>query len=1311
MSELTPMLKQYRKMKAEYRDALLLFRMGDFYEMFYEDAQRGARVLGLTLTSRNHGKAEHVPLAGLPHHALENYLPRLVKAGYKVAICEQVEDPKKAKGLVKREVVEVVTAGTALSEALLDSRRNNFLMSVMVDGKQAGLCVTDLSTGEFQVTEVPAEGVWNELERIRPAEILIAEEQVDSFMGEFERRLGAQSTLTKVEGWTFGYDGAYDRLREHFGVASLKGFGCEHLHEGIRAAGAALSYLQANQRRRLPHISRISRYDTSEYMVLDPSTQRNLELTASMQSGGKEGTLLSILDRTRTPMGARLLRRWLSQPLKVVGTIEERLDAVEEMVEERLLLEALCEKLKNIGDLERLIAKVACGRANGRDLVALRRSLEQLPGLRKDLHGARSPLLIRCREDLGDLDDVTTLIKQAIVDEPPVTLTEGGIIREGFNKELDELREVGRHGRDWIARLQSEEQHRTGISSLKVGYNRVFGYYIEVTKPNLDRVPSEYIRKQTLVNAERFITPALKEYEAKVLGAEERIGELEYKLFVDVRDQVARRAVAIQDTAAAIGILDVIAAFAEVAQAEDYVRPVLDEGDAIEIKDGRHPVVEQMLPEGQFVPNDVQVNTSRDQILIITGPNMSGKCLRGHTLVISDRGVLPIGDFKPSEIFEDTFKELNIEIRGINGRKNTSHFYYGGRQKTKKITTRLGYEIEGTYEHRILVRTKSEKNEWKRLEDITKEDFVILDRNTNLWGSETEIQFDSARYRGVKRYALPEVLDTSLAYLMGLLVGDGTLTYTHSYLLSTADAFIKDAFCEIHSRLFGYTVKCKSNGQDLFVSSWLLREFLAALGLDYSNAYEKHIPKSILQAPKDMVISFLQGLFDTDGYADTKYGNVSVLTSSLRLAKEVQILLLNLGMVSSLRMKRTKVNTNYQVHLFGENAIKFYDEVGFRLPRKQERRNLISDLRRPNVGSLPHLRHSLKELQKRIVTKKNKRLALKKVKNINSIFYTYLPQGKNISYAKLRELIAFCKMNEVDCEEFEELNDRHYFYDKVAEIEESEGEVYDLTVPGSHSFVANGMVNHNSTYLRQIGLIVLLAQIGSFVPARKAHIGVVDRIFTRVGASDNLAAGESTFLVEMNEAANILHNATPKSLILLDEIGRGTSTFDGLSIAWAITEFLHNVSRVRARTLFATHYHELVELERVLPRVRNYNVAVREDGHSVVFLRKIVRGGCDHSYGIHVAKLAGLPQEVIERAEEILKNLEEHDLDPMRLKRRRKRRAPGGSEVQMSLFESARHPVLDEIRHINPQDMTPLEALNRVVQWKKELEKAERDGA
>ena len=863
----TPMLKQYWRLKRQYPDAILLFRVGDFYEMFFEDAKTGSELLGLTLTSRGHGKGQRVPLAGVPHHAVENYISRLVKSGRKVAICEQVEDPKQAKGVVKRDVIQVITPGTVLSETLLEGKANNFLASVCFNFDRFGLSLVDLSTGEFSVTEVEnKEKLGEELERISPSELLISQTEADSW--KQERKGNYPFILTAIEDWMYSYEYAYDLLKEHFGVSSLQGFGCEGLKSGICAAGAALAYLQQTQKGAVPHISSLSRYYISDYMILDPLTQRNLELLSPLPGGSKETTLSSVLDGTKTSMGGRLLRNWLLKPLRDVAQIIQRQEGVEEMVKNSSLKTDLTETIKEIADLERLVARVCCGRANARDLVALKNSLSLIPALRENLTTASSSILCSAREQLLDVQEIVNLIDKAIVEEPPVLLTEGGVIKPGFNSQLDELRQISSSGKDWIAKLQTKERERTGISSLKVKYNKVFGYFIEVSKANLSKVPEDYIRRQTLVGAERFVTPELKEYESKVLGADERIVQLEYEIFVEVRQQVAAWAEKIQKIARSCALIDVLCSLASLAVGSDYIRPTLDEGEEIKIAEGRHPVVERFLPEGNFIPNDTYLANSTDQILIITGPNMAGK----------------------------------------------------------------------------------------------------------------------------------------------------------------------------------------------------------------------------------------------------------------------------------------------------------------------------------------------------------------------------------------------------------------------------------------------------STYLRQVGLIVLLAQIGSFVPAKSAHIGVVDRIFTRVGASDSIATGESTFLVEMNETANILNNATSRSLVLLDEIGRGTSTFDGMSIAWAVTEFLHNCSRARPRTLFATHYHELTELELILERVKNYNFAVKEWKGEVVFLRKILPGGCDHSYGIQVARLAGLPPEVIERAKEVLANLEENELTPNKIpKKAKSKHSALASTKQLSLFETE-HPVVEEIRKLDATSLTPLEALNKIDEWKKRIE-------
>lgn len=860
-------MEQYLAIKAKHKNAILFFRMGDFYEMFYDDAKIASQVLGITLTSRAHGKAANVPLAGFPYHALDNYLSKMIKGGYRVAICEQVEDPKLAKTIVKRDVVEIVTPGTTFSDELLVSNRNNYLAALAFSKDICGMAAADVTTGEFFVSEFPKEKLREQVLSLHPSEIIIAETQL-AYVSK-NLNLNHDIFFTGREDWIFNRDYGYEVLTEHFKTASLKGFGCEDLEAGIAAAGAVLNYLKENQKNELGHITQLRRRYNSDYMTIDPTTQRNLELVQSLSQRDNRGTLISVLDRTKTAMGGRRLVNWLLNPLNQEQPINLRLDAVEEFFQNDRTRNDLRELLGKIGDLERLVSKITTGRANARDLIALKSALKLIPEFHSKLEATESAYATRIRENLHQLTEVVDEIEKAIVDDPPLATTEGGLIRRGYHSELDHLREIAYSGKDWIARLQNSERERTGIPSLKVSYNKVFGYYIEVTKPHLAKVPDDYIRKQTLVNAERFITPPLKEYEEQVLGAEEKIVSLEYELFDQVRQIVARNVKAIQQNATQLGELDCLLNFAQVAKDNNFCKPIITTDSEIIIKDGRHPVVEKLLPAGEsFVPNDVYLNNSTDQISIITGPNMAGK----------------------------------------------------------------------------------------------------------------------------------------------------------------------------------------------------------------------------------------------------------------------------------------------------------------------------------------------------------------------------------------------------------------------------------------------------STYLRQVGLIVLMAQIGSFVPARSAKIGLVDKIFTRVGASDNLAGGESTFLMEMNETANILNNATPKSLILLDEIGRGTSTFDGLSIAWSVTEYLHNNSNVAAKTLFATHYHELTELELILPRVKNYNVAVKEWGDKVIFIRKIVPGGCDHSYGIQVAQLAGLPPHVIERAKEVLSNLEADELTPNempRLARHLSDKKKQERKNQLDFFARQEQTLAKEIEKLDINSLTPIEALNKLNELKK----------
>jgi DNA mismatch repair protein MutS len=869
-AQTTPLMEQYLAIKAKHKNAILFYRMGDFYEMFYDDAKVASEVLGITLTSRAHGKSAKVPLAGFPYHALDNYLTKMIRAGYRVAICEQVEDPKKAKTIVKRDVVEIVTPGTTFSDELLESKRNNYLVAIFVKNDVCAVAGADATTGEFFVSEFSKENLREQVLSLHPAEIIVCETQQNFVSQKIESDLN--SFITTRDDWIFSRDYGYEVLIEHFQTASLKGFGCEDLDAGIAAAGAVLNYLKENQKNGLQHFTQLKRRYDSDFMTIDPTTQRNLELIEPLSRRDNRGVLLAVLDFTRTAMGGRRLVNWLLNPLNQVPEINRRLDAVDEFLNNEISKRELREILGKIGDLERLLSKITTGRANARDLISLKSALTQVPKIKLELKERESKYAVHIRKKLFELNNLVDEIEKAIVENPPLAVSEGGLIRRGYNADLDHLREISFSGKDWIAQLQKTERERTTIPSLKVNFNKVFGYYIEITKSHLAKVPDDYIRKQTLVNAERFITPELKEYEEQVLNAEEKIVELEYRLFDEVRQLVSKEVKAIQDNASLIGELDCLLNFAQIALDNNYARPIIGTSDEVIIKDSRHPVVEKLLPPGEtFVPNDIYLNNKTDQILIITGPNMAGK----------------------------------------------------------------------------------------------------------------------------------------------------------------------------------------------------------------------------------------------------------------------------------------------------------------------------------------------------------------------------------------------------------------------------------------------------STYLRQVGLVVLMAQIGGFVPAKSAEIGLVDKIFTRVGASDNLAGGESTFLMEMNETANILNNTTPKSLILLDEIGRGTSTFDGLSIAWAVAEYLHNQLNVAAKTLFATHYHELTELALMLPRVKNYNVAVKEWGDKVIFLRKIVEGGCDHSYGIQVAQLAGLPAKVIKRAKEVLTNLEADELtanDMPRLARPLNGHQIDEKTDQLDFFQKQEQQLRDKLINMDVNELTPIEALNKFFEMKKFIE-------
>ena len=865
----TPVRRQYLGVKRQHQDEILLFRMGDFYETFDDDARVISRELEIALTSREFGKGQRVPLAGIPYHALESYLAKLIKKGYKVAICEQTSDPATSRGIVDREVVRVVTPGTVIEDSLLDQKANNYLAALVVEGESAGLAYVDITTSEFATSEFGAAQLPVELARLAPSEILAPEGQDDDAAIVDE---GAM--LTRVSDEAFHPDWARETLLQHFGVASLEGFGCERLPLAARAAGAILDYLNQTQRGATGQIATLYTYSTSEYMVLDQQTRRNLELYEGGRWGATNSSLFTALDFTKTPMGGRLLRRWLGQPLLDVARLTRRQDAVEWFHRSSLRRERIALLLDAVSDMERLVNKARGFSATPRDLVSLADSLEAAPKiaaiLREDEDAAQVAWIA---DGIGDNGEAAALVRRAINDDPPVVVGEGRVVREGFSPDLDEVRHATRDAQDYIASLEQRERKRTGIRSLKVGYNKVFGYYIEVSNPNLSQVPSDYVRRQTLVGGERYITPEMKEYESLILNAQERVGELEHALFRQVCGQVAASAEAILRTAAAIANADAFSSLAEAASRHGYARPELNDGDAISIKQGRHPVVERMLPPGEFVANDAELSCGGDQLVILTGPNMAGK----------------------------------------------------------------------------------------------------------------------------------------------------------------------------------------------------------------------------------------------------------------------------------------------------------------------------------------------------------------------------------------------------------------------------------------------------STFIRQVAVITLMAQVGSFVPAEAATIGLCDRIFTRVGLQDDLAMGQSTFMVEMVETASILNHATPRSLIVLDEIGRGTSTYDGLAIARAVAEYVHNHPRLGCKTLFATHYHELTQLADTLPRARNYNVAVSENRGHVAFLRRIVSGGADKSYGVHVARLAGMPGGVVNRAWEFLEELEGDWRQATAASRSagRGRRARATAAVQqMPLAGFGAPPVVDDLLGLEVAAMTPIEAINKLY----ELQERAREG-
>jgi len=871
MAEYSPMMQHYLSLKEDYKDAIMFYRLGDFYEMFFDDAITASRELEITLTGRECGQAERAPMCGVPFHSAESYIAKLIAKGYKVAICEQLEDPKNTKGIVKRDVIRVVTPGTVIESNLLDENKNNYIMAIFKKGIHFGLSVCDVSTGDFYSTQIRENNnfplLLDEIARYSPAEIIVnrlffdSKEEIAKIKDRFETYISVFNDEYFDENIE-NIPSKYKILNEKENELSL-----EQIQNNlfcVPTINALTEYLNQTQKINLDHINKVKIYNVTKYMALDINARRNLEITERLRDKSKKGTLLWVLDKTSTSMGGRNLRRWINNPLIDECEINSRLDSVKELKENPIFKGDIVEALKKVYDIERIVGKISYGNANARDLISLKNSVKQLPDIKKILSNANSTLLKELYNNLDELTDIYELIEEAIVEDPPIVIKEGGMIKQGYNNEIDEYKKASTEGKTWLIELEAKEKELTGIKGLKVGFNRVFGYYIEVTKSNINLVPDRYIRKQTLTNGERYITEELKELENKILGAEEKIVALEYNLFIEIRDKIASHLQRIQLSASVIADLDVLCSFATVAEDQNYVIPIIDNSGEINIKDGRHPVIEKMLPSGSFVQNDTYLDKSNDRLSIITGPNMAGK----------------------------------------------------------------------------------------------------------------------------------------------------------------------------------------------------------------------------------------------------------------------------------------------------------------------------------------------------------------------------------------------------------------------------------------------------STYMRQVALITLMAQIGSFVPASYAKIGVVDKIFTRVGASDDLSMGQSTFMVEMMEVASILNEATSNSLIILDEIGRGTSTYDGLSIAWAVAEYIVDKEKCGAKTLFATHYHELTELEDKLEGIKNYNIAVKEKGEDIIFLRKILPGGTDESYGIHVAKLAGVPKAVIKKANDVLRSLERKSSLISK-----KEKEPNGMQMgQLDMYNYKLAEIAQEVDKINLNELTPIDALNILVKIKEKMQ-------
>ena len=962
---LTPMMRHWFSIKKKYTEHLIAYRMGDFYEFFYDDAVRVSKLLGITLTNRKIGNDKY-PLAGIPHHACKNYFTNLIKKKETVIIVEQLEDPTTVKGrIVKRGVTRILSPGTITEEYMLKSNENNYIASLVKHKKGYGCAFADISTGEFVVAEYsikkkdPFERLLSIFARFSPAELIIPSElKKDENLFIFLTDI-TEAIVRTYDDYYFEYNEAYNLIKQHFKISNLKVFGLEDLSMSTEAAGGLLAFLKETQRDLIPNIFKINLLKEKGILHLDYTTQRNLELIDSLWEKGKETSLISIFDRTLTPMGARLIKKVILQPLTDLNEINHRLNIVESFKDDIFLRTDLRERLSVLGDLERYINRLTyINRTNARDLINIKNSLEKIPKIKNLLEKSKIQEISEYLDKINEFKNIQELIGKTIKDDPPVTIKEGNIIKQGYNSKIDDLRDLLNNGKKYLLNYEEREKKNLNLNSgFKVGYNNILGYYVQITKRTLElikNIPENYIERQTLKNAKRYTTQELKMLEEKIISAQEKINDLEYKIFCTIRDKVVEETLNIIETASNIAYIDVFSSFAEISEKYNYCRPILTNNKKIEIKDGRHPVIEQMNVNESFISNDCYIDTNSEQILIITGPNMAGKCVTPETLIFSGEGILPIKTFKPEKIIEGSFKEKKIKIIGLNSPAYTSHFYSDGIKPTIRVKTKRGYTIEGTKNHPILVRDKHGKEKFKTLKEINLEDYIVINRKNDLWGSEVEINYKNPLpSKKIKKNSIPEKITEDLAYLLGLLVGDGIVIYENSYILSNYDEFIRDEFIRINKELFNYDLDIKSKNKDIFITSKYLRNFLKFLGLEYKQAHEKEVPICILKAPKRIIIGFLQGLFDTNGTAGKRYGNATYSTSSIKLARQVHIILLNFGIVSSLKIKKTKKRPCYEIRITGFDSIKFHKDIGFRLPRKKNRKKIVLDLRMTDIDIIP----------------------------------------------------------------------------------------------------------------------------------------------------------------------------------------------------------------------------------------------------------------------------------------------------------------------------------------------------------------------